>query len=418
MDSIKNWNIPERAIILFCSLYLFFYIFPFPLMGQIAAPFTYLQESLTFIIGNQILGIKNLETIERTGSGDTTFSYISIITTLLLAFALTIPLILIKREKLIQNIFTWLYTYSRYYLGTFLLIYGIAKFMNGGQFGELSIYNLEQTLGDKSPMGLLWTFMGYSKTYTIFTGIVEVLAGLLLFFRRTKIIGSLISIAAMTNVMLLNYCYDVPVKLFSTHLVLISVFIISPFIKSLFDFFILKKKTQLDEIKITLPKPWGTIKNISKYIVLGGAFIFVMIQLFISNSSENEELLLEGKNKVELFVINNDTIQPIQTDSVRWKKLLVSNKYSNTAQIIFMNDSTQNFQYFEIEDKQQIRLKPFGNSQEIYKLNYEQMDSSNYQLQGIFLGDSIEIHINNIHSSELPLIKRPFHWIQEYPFNR
>jgi hypothetical protein len=64
-------------------------------------------------------------------------------------------------------------------------------------------------------MGLLWTFMGASAAYTIFTGLGELVGGLLLTTRRTALAGALVSAAVMTHVAVLNFCYDVPVKLFS-----------------------------------------------------------------------------------------------------------------------------------------------------------------------------------------------------------
>ncbi len=39
----------------------------------------------------------------------------------------------------------------------------------------------------------LWTFMGYSTTYSTFTGIAEVAAGLFLFSRKTTTLGTLFS---------------------------------------------------------------------------------------------------------------------------------------------------------------------------------------------------------------------------------
>ena len=38
-------------------------------------------------------------------------------------------------------------------------------------------------------MGLLWTFMGHSPAYSAFTGAAEALAGALLLFRRTTLLG-------------------------------------------------------------------------------------------------------------------------------------------------------------------------------------------------------------------------------------
>ena len=99
-------------------------------------------------------------------------------------------------------------------LGTALIVYGAGKVIPS-QFPPLALHRLVQPFGDASPMGLLWSFMGASTPYTIFSGVAEMLGGLLLFFPRTTTLGALVSIGVMSHVVALNFCYDVPVKLFS-----------------------------------------------------------------------------------------------------------------------------------------------------------------------------------------------------------
>jgi hypothetical protein len=68
-------------------------------------------------------------------------------------------------------------------------------------------------------MSLLWTFMQYSRPYAFFGGAMEMLAVVLLSFRRTATLGALVCLAVMTNVALLNLAYGVPVKLYSIMIV-------------------------------------------------------------------------------------------------------------------------------------------------------------------------------------------------------
>jgi hypothetical protein len=53
----------------------------------------------------------------------------------------------------------------------------------------------------------------------------EVLAGVLLVWRRTATLGALIAAGVMANVVMLNFCYDVPVKLMSSHLLVCALLI-------------------------------------------------------------------------------------------------------------------------------------------------------------------------------------------------
>ena len=67
--------------------------------------------------------------------------------------------------------------------------------------------------------------MGASKTYTIFSGFAEVIGGFLLFGRRTRTFGEpWLVFAVMMNVFMMNMSYDIPVKIYSFHLMLMAFF--------------------------------------------------------------------------------------------------------------------------------------------------------------------------------------------------
>ena len=111
-----------------------------------------------------------------------------------------------------------LHTGLRYAIALGLTSYGIAKLLPM-QFPPIRTSQLEQRVGDLSPMSLLWTFMQYSRPYAFFGGAMEMLAVVLLCFRRTATLGALVCLAVMTNVALLNLAYGVPVKLYSIMIV-------------------------------------------------------------------------------------------------------------------------------------------------------------------------------------------------------
>jgi membrane protease YdiL (CAAX protease family) len=106
----------------------------------------------------------------------------------------------------------------RYSIALGLISYGVAKILPM-QFPPLREGVLGRRVGDLSPMALLWTFMEYSRPYAFFGGLMECVAVALLCVRRTATLGALVCLAVMTNVALLNYAYDVPVKLYSTMIV-------------------------------------------------------------------------------------------------------------------------------------------------------------------------------------------------------
>jgi hypothetical protein len=124
----------------------------------------------------------------------------------------------------------------RFSIALGLASYGIAKILPM-QFPPLSGPLLGQRVGDLSPMALLWTFMEYSRPYAFFGGLMECVAVALLCVRRTATLGALVCLTVMTNVALLNFAYGVPVKLYSTMIVLSAVVLVlydTPRLKALF----------------------------------------------------------------------------------------------------------------------------------------------------------------------------------------
>ena len=59
---------------------------------------------------------------------------------------------------------------------------------------------------------------GHSGPYTFIAGLAEIVGAVLLLWRRTTLIGALLLAGVLVNIVLLNFCYDVPVKLFSVEL--------------------------------------------------------------------------------------------------------------------------------------------------------------------------------------------------------
>ena len=166
------------------------------------------------------------------GSGDPTYSYVLLTMRAVIALAVALLWTLVasffgKRDRFLGWSASWMHLFGRYYLASVLLGYGFAKVFPS-QFRFPLLGRMETPYGDGSPMNILWSFMGSSTAYTIFGGVMEVLPGLLLFFRRTALLGALAGFAVMFNVAALNYCYDVPVKLYSTHLCVVALLLAAP----------------------------------------------------------------------------------------------------------------------------------------------------------------------------------------------
>lgn len=63
-----------------------------------------------------------------------------------------------------------------------------------------------------------WSVMGSSPSYVVFMGVVELIAGSLIVIKRTRFIGLLLALGVFINVVMVNFSFDISVKLFSLSL--------------------------------------------------------------------------------------------------------------------------------------------------------------------------------------------------------
>jgi hypothetical protein len=123
-----------------------------------------------------------------------------------------------------------------------MLNYGFAKLFPL-QMSPPSLAVLNEPLGNTSPMTMLWTLIGLNPIYEMICGAAEVTAGVLILFRRTTLLGALLTAFLTTNIVLYNFCYDVPVKIYAAHLVFMSIAVLAPDMRGLWNFFFLHKSS-------------------------------------------------------------------------------------------------------------------------------------------------------------------------------
>ena len=408
---MKKITVLKGFLMIWVGLYIFIYGFPFPLDN---IPFTYelfskyfiqLKTSFILFFGKSILGIETLEKIEMTGSGDTTFDYVMIPAMMIVSFV--IGLIMISIKKVRENasgFYKWSLVYARYFVGLTLISYGVAKFLVG-QFPGPSLYSMDVLYGEMSPMGLAWRFFGYSDTYKIFMGISEILAGFLLLFRRTVVLGALGSIAVCTNIVLVNFSFDVPVKLFSSHLLVFSILVLLPSLKAIFDFFLLQKTTSLGELK-----PYFTKR---KYQI-----IWLLINIYYVGVIPITRMV--GHYQGQKFRVHQNEWEGIYSgfeadEAIAWDKVVVE---SNYLMLIRKDGEREFLSIQEINPDGKISIKNLENEEEPDELSIRELSDQEYELE-LRIGENIS-KVNGTRKlvSEYPLVARGFHWINEYPYNR
>jgi len=160
---------------------------------------------------------------------------------LVIASAATIGWSALDRKRLeYARLYAWLRLVLRLLLALTLFEYGMVKVVPA-QFGYMTPDRLALPFGALTPKQILWAFMASSPGYTMFTGWIEVAAGALLLIPRLATLGALLAATALTNIVALNLFYDVPVKIFSFHLLLFAILVALPDIPRLADVLLLNR---------------------------------------------------------------------------------------------------------------------------------------------------------------------------------
>jgi uncharacterized membrane protein YphA (DoxX/SURF4 family) len=428
------WSLPQRIAFRFAFCYLVLYNFPFPL-GWLPIPGLELFFKAYFSFWDTIvpwtgkhvlhLGYEVAVLRGKTGSGDTTYDYIHILCYAAFAAVATLVWTLAaRRSREHRRLHEGLRIYVRYALGSILLGYGMAKVIKT-QFPSPSMDRLMQPFGEASPMGLLWTFMGASTPYTVFAGAMEVLGGVLLFFRRTTTLGALVVIAVMTNVVMLNLCYDVPVKQYSMHLLLMAAFLLAPDLRRLANVLVLNRPTRPANLAPPWSARWARISALALSVLYLGFLLFTNAQQNLEFSSQfgpgAKQPPIYGTFEVEEFVRNGQSMPPLLTDASRWRRLAAT--YAAVLSVRWMDGSLHRFRTEYAPAKHSIVFASWepakkGEPDKQGSFTYALPDKDHLVLQGTLLKEALAIKLRRIDSSRLLLVSRGFHWVSEFPFNR
>ena len=327
------WSRPKRVLFRFVFVYLLLYILPFPfdLIGDLIPQVETAvddygngSDAVLAWFGKNVLFIEQDLARFETGSSDTTRDYVAL--AMHTTFAVIIAGIwsLLARRSNHARLADLLRTYVRFALGVAMLGYGNAKFF-GGQFASSDGLWLVSTWGDSSPMGVVWNFMSSSPVFTAFTGIAECFAGVLLFWRRTTTLGAMVISVVMCSVVLLNFCYDVPVKLHSTHLLLMAIGLLLRDAPCLADVLLWHRPSQPLPLRLPLSAWIFWPERVVKFAVV--CFILFSYGQPVYQRWQNLAAPagpLDGLYEVAEFVRNGAIVPPLPADATRWRHVFVS----------------------------------------------------------------------------------------------
>ncbi len=397
----REWSLTTRVAFRFTSVFLLLQapLFVWPLAGPAVAAW----DPLVKAAAQSLFGLK--ADVLPNGSGDTTWNWVQLFLTVAISVVATLLWSVIElRATSYPRLHRWLRVYVRFALAATLIFYGAVKVFPS-QFPPPSLDRLLTPMGDASPMGLLWAFMGASFAYNVFTGAGEVLAGLLLTTRRTTLAGALLGGAIMTHVAALNFMYDVPVKIFSSLLVFMALVLIAPDAKRLLAFFF-------------VPAPRAAWWKIGVRTVLVLAFVAYAFSGAATARKERGDIALKsplyGIWNVEEMTVDGVVRPPLLSETSRWRRFVFDSRRFLAIQLVSDHRDRYTIDLAE-------RTFTLGRRDDpAYKASFEysRPDPGTLIVDGTMDGKRIHAKLRRAEDREFLLTTRGFHWINEYPFHR
>lgn len=406
-----QWSLTAKILFRFFAVYLFLVIFPFPLDLFLGSGFSLYTLPVGWF-GSTFFHTANNLAPANNGSGDGLFSWVEQgLFVSMAAIACIVWSVVDRKKKNYLLGFIYLTTYIRYYLAFYLVTYGLAKVFTG-QFDQPGLYRLNQAYGESSPMGLAWTFFGYSTAYRVFTGVFETLAGIFMLFRRTTILGALLSLVVMTNIVMINFCFDVPVKIFSSQLLLCTCLLLVPYARRLVAFFVLGKDVQAYYFpKLEFPGRLARVRKIGKSVIFA-VFILLLSMEAYSTIAESDDVHppLYGSYTARRFTINRAAAS-LTDDSLVWTRLVVS--HAGSA-MVNCGDKKINCETRIDTGKKKLTVL-MGKHR--YEFSYIVRDTT-LLLSGNCDNCFVSALFSRKTENDYLLMSRGFHWVNEVPFNR
>ncbi|MBE7653394.1 hypothetical protein [Tenacibaculum finnmarkense] len=166
-----------------------------------------------------------------------------------------------KNDKLeiFENAISWIIVLA-------MFIYGGAKLIQFDGAAEI-----DKTVSELTGMELMWAFYGYSKSFAITLGIFEIIGGILILIKKTRIIGGLFTSTILVNVILQDIYFGVHLGALKAAILYQILILIILWLNK--EKLIRGIKVLLESNKIEQPKT----KLFIKLLIAFGIFVFLRI---------------------------------------------------------------------------------------------------------------------------------------------
>ncbi len=428
-SSVRPWPPVARVAFRFCFLYFGLYCVLTQIILSVliipkvdwSDPATLLPfRSVVFWVGAHVFGLKMPLVYSGSGSGDKYFDWVLVFCIFVFAaIATAVWSVADRKRQDYAALQKWFWLFLRFCLGGQMLIYGGIKAVPL-QMHYPFLFVQTEPFGNLSPMGVLWASIGASPAYETFAGCAELLGGFLLMFPRTVMLGALVCLADLTQIFVLNMTYDVPVKQFSFHLMLMALLILAPDVKRLGNFFFLNRPAGAAE-----RAPLFAARRAQR--IAGACIAFLWLWMIGNNvygawegwrqyGGGASRPPLYGIWNIEEYRVEDKALPLLATDAQQWRRIIFD--FPELAMVERMDDSRTG--YAAKLDAGASTLTLTDNNDKSWKASFaiKRPSPDRIALEGAIKGQKTTMQLRRLDHTKFQLNARGFHWIQDYPYNR
>lgn len=209
-----------------------------------------------------------------------------------------------------QNMLAFWQGAIRYFIAFDLCMFGFQKIFHL-QF-SIPLGVLDNPFSSLSGEEMIWAFFGWHYAFTVIIAALQIGGSLLLLFRQTRLLGTIVLLPILLNILLLDYFYNLGtvVNSYITLLTLATIYLLLLDYDRLVAFFF---KTTGDLPGFGFKS--ASVKNALRFSVIGIPLLLIALYHFPQYYPE-----IYGKYEVKSFIINNKPQdQSICRDSVLTK---------------------------------------------------------------------------------------------------
>jgi len=436
-----RWSAAVRVAFRFCIVYFGLYVLTTQMLGGLLV-----VPNWGFPALEQLPPMKNVVTwtaahvfhltrplvISGSGSGDKTFNWIASFCLLVVSIAAAAVWSAIDRKRgAYVDAHKWFRLFLRFAVGSTMLSYGMVKAFPL-QMPYPPLTRLLEPFGNFSPMGVLWYSVGASPGWERFAGSMELTAAVLLFVPRLSLLGAMVCFADAVQIFTLNMTYDVPVKLFAFHLILMALVLIAPDARRVLNTLV------LDRVAPPSSQPPLVRGLRGRRVLLAAQLLFGAYLIGISafGSYRSWTRFGGGAPKPPLYGIWNvdrmwiDGVErsPLVTDYARWRRVIVQALTgisfqrmddTVTGYLAKIDVNARTITLTRVATPPGAAANPPGASQAgSGRFTFQRPDNEHLSLDGVVDGRKIRMQLTLFDRKRFLLVSRGFNWIQEYPFNR